>query len=151
MRDWISGHQHLLWWMGLASAAVAVASVLAVPVLVARLPVDYLTNRSGEAEFWPSAHPFVRWPARIGKNVFGALLILCGIAMLVLPGQGVLTIAAGMMLMDFPGRRNLVRWIIGRPPVLRAINWLRRREKRPPLERAVRVAVPLAQEFESRN
>src|SRR4051812_30124363 len=51
--------------------------------------------------------------------------------MLVLPGQGVLTIIAGMMLLDFPGRQRLERWLVQRPAVLRSINWRRKRNNRP--------------------
>ena len=42
----------------------------------------------------------------IGKNLLGVFFVLIGIAMLVLPGQGILTIIAGMMLLDFPGRHR---------------------------------------------
>ena len=52
--------------------------------------------------------------------------------MLVLPGQGILTILAGIMLLDFPGKHRLLRWIVAHPQVLRTLNWLRRRGH-PPL------------------
>jgi hypothetical protein len=45
----------------------------------------------------------------------------------------VLTILAGVMLIEFPGRHRLVRAIIGRPAVLAAVNRLRARFNRPPL------------------
>jgi len=60
-------------------------------------------------------------------------MALAGIAMLVLPGQGILAILGGIELMDFPGKYRLERWIVSRPAVLRSVNWLRRRMGRPPL------------------
>jgi hypothetical protein len=46
--------------------------------------------------------------------------------MLLLPGQGVLTILIGIVLLDFPGKYRLERWAVRHRPVYRSINWLRR-------------------------
>ena len=134
MAQFVAMHQTLLWWMGAASLVVAVGSVLAVPPILARLPVDYLSHAVQSRRFWAAAHPTVRWPALVVKNILGGGLLLAGIAMLVLPGQGLLTIAVGVMLLDFPGRSHCVRWVMTRPQIFRAINWIRAREKRPPLD-----------------
>jgi hypothetical protein len=67
------------------------------------------------------------------KNLLGYILIAAGIVMLVLPGQGTLTILIGILLVDFPGKYRLERWVVGRGPVLQSINWFRRRAGRPPL------------------
>jgi hypothetical protein len=69
------------------------------------------------------------------KNVFGLLLLVLGIIMAFpgVPGQGVLTILLGLMLLDFPGKRQLEYRIVSRPKVLRAINRLRARFGRPPM------------------
>ena len=53
--------------------------------------------------------------------------------MLALPGQGVLTILAGLALLDFPGKRALELKILKRPSILGAVNWLRERRGREPL------------------
>jgi hypothetical protein len=50
-----------------------------------------------------------------------------------IPGQGVLTILAGVTLIEFPGRHRFVRAIIGRPAVLAAVNRVRSCFGRPPL------------------
>jgi hypothetical protein len=55
---------------------------------------------------------------------------LMGVAMLVLPGQGVLTIITGLLLLDFPGKYRFERWLVRRGPVLRGVNWLRDRAGR---------------------
>jgi hypothetical protein len=57
-----------------------------------------------------------------------------GIALLVLPGQGLLTILLGITLLDLPGKRHLEIVLLRRPSVSRAVNWLRRKSGRPPLD-----------------
>ncbi len=54
--------------------------------------------------------------------------------MLVLPGQGLLTILFGLILMDFPRKRQLERRLIKVQPVRAAANWIRQRYGRPPFE-----------------
>ena len=70
----------------------------------------------------------------IGKNVLGAVLMIAGVAMLVLPGQGLLTMVLGFLLIDFPGKYRLERWLVARPMVHRPLNWIRRRAGREPLK-----------------
>ena len=67
------------------------------------------------------------------KNLLGYLLIVAGIAMLLLPGQGVLTMLLGFIMVDLPGKYRFERWLVARPLVLRSINMLRRRAGREPL------------------
>ena len=50
--------------------------------------------------------------------------------MLFIPGQGLLTIAIGLLLVDFPGKYRLERWLISRRPIIRVVNWMRRRAGR---------------------
>jgi hypothetical protein len=69
------------------------------------------------------------------KNLLGVALVLAGVAMLVLPGQGVLTILLGLMFMNFPGKRRLEQRIVQQPTVFQAMNWMRARAHQPPLER----------------
>ena len=70
------------------------------------------------------------------KNALGLLLLACGIVMLVIPGQGLLTMLIGLMLMDFPGKRRLEARLVAVPSVRRSINWLRERAHRAPLAAA---------------
>jgi hypothetical protein len=50
------------------------------------------------------------------------------------PGQGLLTIAVGLILLDFPGKFRLERWLATRRSVWRSLNWLRRRAGSKPLQ-----------------
>lgn len=61
------------------------------------------------------------------KNVLAVVFLIAGVLMLFIPGQGVLAILAGLILLDFPGKQSLERWIITQKTVLPTVNWLRRR------------------------
>lgn len=69
------------------------------------------------------------------KNVLGAVLILLGVILSIpgFPGQGLLTMLAGVFLLDFPGKHRLLYKILSRPLFLQPINHLRRKFSRPPL------------------
>jgi hypothetical protein len=111
--------------------AAFVLSMLAVPFALTRLPADYFT-RDGEAE--GRAHRgFFGFVTKVSKNLLGAVLVVLGMLMLVLPGQGLLTLFVGVLLLDIPGKRRLARKVVSTPSVLRAVNGLRRRAKKPPL------------------
>jgi hypothetical protein len=73
--------------------------------------------------------------AHIAKNVLGFILVVVGIMLSLpgVPGQGILTILIGIMLLDFPGKRELERRIVSCPGLFQAINALRRRFGKPPL------------------
>jgi hypothetical protein len=94
---------------------------------------DYFLHPSPPVESWRRRHPALRISTLVIKNVLGVVLLLAGLAMLVLPGQGIITILVAMSLLNFPGKRSLELRIIRQGPVLQAINWIRARAKRPPL------------------
>jgi|TARA_B100001559_G_scaffold133068_1_gene111885 hypothetical protein len=68
------------------------------------------------------------------KNILGYALIIGGILMLVLPGQGLFTIMIGLMLSNYPGKYFIEKRFIAIPSVLKTINWLRKKSDKPPLE-----------------
>ena len=63
-----------------------------------------------------------------------ALFILAGIAMCVLPGQGILTIFLGISLADLPYKRKIEYWILSFKKVQNGLNWIRRKANKPPLQ-----------------
>lgn len=134
MFTWLGGHEVLLWWIGAISILSFFGTVLAAPALVAYIPADYF-SRARRSILSGSVTLSGRYIAGlIVKNMIGLVLVIMGIAMLILPGQGIITILLGLFLMNFPGKRQLERRIIGVPAVLKAINWIRRRGNRSPLE-----------------
>ncbi|MFQ5844997.1 MAG: PGPGW domain-containing protein [Planctomycetota bacterium] len=134
MFEWLRAQPLLLWWMGAVSVALFAAGLVGVPLLVARIPADYFVRIRPPPDSWADRHPLLRFGAGLGRNLLAALLVLAGVTMLVLPGQGVLTILMGLGLAGFPGKRKLELWIVRRRAVLRAIRWIRARAKRPPLQ-----------------
>ena len=133
MWDWIGDHKVLMTCLGILSVLTFFGSVLAVPFFVARIPADYFLEDRPRTEALQGRHPIIRWLFLIGKNLLGLLLIVGGLSMLVLPGQGVLTLVIGMTLINFPGKRDVERWILKRPSVEKVVNWIRRRAGRDPL------------------
>lgn len=126
MLEWIESN-----WIAIAgtvagTAALFVAGLIAVRAAVVRLPADYLSAQ------YQSPRRSRAW--RVGKNVLGAMLVVAGVAMLMLPGPGILVVVLGLMLVDFPGRHRLIAWIVSRERVLNSINKVRRRHGKPDLE-----------------
>ena len=122
----------LLWWATGLSVALSVGGVFLARWLVVAMPADYFVRRLPPA--WEREHPVIRWSLVIGKNLLGGVLAVAGAAMLVAPGPGVLTILAGLVLLDIPGKRMLEQRFMALPKVLSTINHMRARANRPPLE-----------------
>jgi hypothetical protein len=133
MLESIRAHETAIMWIAGASLIPFIATLIAVPWLIVRIPPDYFAHGRRPRKQWADRHPLVRGALLTGKNLLGYLLILAGIAMLVLPGQGVLTMLLGFVLVDLPGKYRFERWLVARPLVLRSINGLRRRAGRDPL------------------
>lgn len=134
MLEWIDKNEAILWSLAAASLVTFIVSVLAVPHVVVSIRPEYFAQDRRPPSRWHNAHPVIRMLLQIGRNALGVVFILGGIAMLALPGQGLLTILVGVMLIDFPRKYQFEKWLLRRRPILRAINWLRRRRGRPPLQ-----------------
>ena len=136
--QWFRGNEAILIWLGLVSGMMFLGTLLAIPLIVARIPTDYFIRVHRPPRQTPNSP--LRLLGNVLKNVLGVIFILAGLAMLILPGQGVITILLGIMLMNFPGKYELERRIIKQPAVLKALNWMRARTRRP----ALIVEVPAA-------
>ena len=134
MQDWFKEHGALLWWLTAGSVLIFVLTLVAVPMVVARIPSDYFTHDRRPRGAMQGYHPVLRVVLLTLKNMAGVLLMLAGIAMLVLPGQGLVTLLIGFLLIDFPGKYRYEKWLVSRRRVAASINWLRKRSDRPPLE-----------------
>jgi len=128
--------------LGLSAAAVvwtlaigvllSLLSVGLVTLLIIYLPANYFLDRT-ERNLWVDQHPVVRWILIALKNAIGVVLVVVGFLMLFGPGQGLLTILIGVMLLDFPGKRKLELRVLSQPKVYAAINRVRARFGRPPI------------------
>lgn len=91
-------------------------------MILVRLPADHFRRKS----------PL---PKRILSNLAGLLLVLAGIVLSFpgIPGQGILTIAVGLLLLEFPGRRRFLIWLFSRPRIHRGVDRIRARFGKEPL------------------
>jgi hypothetical protein len=127
---WLQSHESILEWAVLLSLLMMAATLFAVPLIIVRLPSGYLNKEDNRLSEIPSIR---RRPYLVVKNIIGATLVLAGLAMLILPGQGLLTLIVGLGLMNFPGKRRLIRRIILQRRVLQTINRLRAGANKEPL------------------
>lgn len=132
--------QPLAWASGL-SLLTAVVTVLAVPWVVARLPKDYFAREERRVWRLTAGDTFFGLLLGLLKNLLGLLLIILGIIMLVTPGQGVLTLLIGLLLMNFPGKYRVERWLVLQPGVFRGLNWLRHKRGNAPFDMPVQDTV----------
>jgi hypothetical protein len=131
--DWLAAHGATTGMVVGASLVLAIASTALMVFLIARMSPDYFVAPAPPPGSWRYRHPVLRFATRVLKNLLGVVFVLLGLAMLVLPGQGALTILVGVCLLEFPGKRKLELRIMSKRPVHRAINWIRVRVGQPPL------------------
>jgi hypothetical protein len=130
--EFLSDYKIYLVWLGSLSFIIFIFSLLTIKWLVALIPSDYFIKKNN-SEF-RSNYPIFWLVSIIIKNLVGYTLIIGGILMLVLPGQGLFTIFVGLMLSNYPGKFYIERKFIAIPSVLRAINWLRKKSNTPSIK-----------------
>ena len=115
--------------LGVSMAAV---SVVVIGYVLKRLPSDYFVNP--DAQLPIDRHPVLKALLVLVRNVLGYALIALGVVLSLpgVPGQGLLTVLMGVMLIDFPGKHRFQRWLVTRRPILVAVNRLRARAGQPP-------------------
>ena len=132
------------FWANLTAGKVALGvglfllslgfSFASIAIVMVKIPANYFSSHYVQ-DFLPGSPWIIRWGAVVAKNVFGIFLIVLGIILSLpgVPGQGILTILLGLIMIDIPGKRPVETWIIKKPSVLSAINKFRARYKKPPL------------------
>ncbi len=128
----ITSRDVILWFV-LFVATFAI-SLAVVSFVLVKLPPNYFQS-SHPREFLPNRQRGIRLLGTIAKNLLGVLLVLFGAVMSIpgIPGQGLMTILLGVMLLDFPGKRRLEQKLVSQPRVFKAINGLRHRFGKPSL------------------
>lgn len=139
MMKWLSESWDSLTWGGLLlGVGLFLGSLLisfaAIAIVMVKIPANYFSSHYKQ-DFLPDSPWLVRWSAVILKNILGVILIGIGIILSLpgVPGQGILTILLGLIMLDIPGKRPIEAKIISRPTVLTAVNKLRAKYNKPPL------------------
>ena len=136
LSDFVSG---LTWQKILVGALIFLASFLInlgiVSFILVKLPADHF-SKNRKTKFWAGPRPAIHAAKVIGKNIAGVLLVALGIVLSLpgVPGQGLLTVLLGIMLLDFPGRHRLEQKLLSKPSIVNTINRLRQRFDKPPLQ-----------------
>ena len=120
-------------WTVLIFLLTFIASLVLVAIVIVCLPAKYFVE---DRPFLADKPPLIRWPALVAKNLLGIVLTAVGVGLSIpgIPGQGLITILIGLSLVDFPGKRRLVRLLARRRWLQRSMNGLRARLGRSPLE-----------------
>ena len=121
--------------MGISSIFIFLISIIGISWFVAQIPEDYFMLSKRQTSKWQQQKPILRFIIVVAKNILGLTLIIGGLLMLVLPGQGLLTIVTGLLLVNYPGKYKLEQKLVLMPSIYKALNWIRFKAKKPPLQR----------------
>lgn len=97
------------------SVVMFVGTLTAVPIFLVKVREDYFVRERKKHSL----------ALQILRNVMGLALVALGIAMIVLPGQGLLTILVGLSILDLPIKDRMITRILCHPKVHGAIDRLR--------------------------
>ena len=112
---------HVALCSTVVSLVLMVGGLVAMRWLLVRLPADHFVR----------PHDHSRW-VKVLRSALAFVLIVAGIAMMVLPGPGILTFLVGVSLVDHPIRDRLVIALLRRKHVHHAIDRLRLRAGKQP-------------------
>lgn len=106
-----------------------------VSFILVKIPANHF-SKTRKTKFWSGPHPMLHAAGVVSKNIGGLLLVALGIVLSLpgVPGQGLLTVLLGIMLLDFPGKHRMEQKLLSRPSIVNAINKLRARFGEKPLE-----------------
>jgi len=102
-----------------------ILSIVFIPFIVINLSPEYFKyKRKSLIDY---KNPILRYFVLIIKNILGYIIILLGIIMLFIPGQGLLSITIGLLFINFPGKKKLEYKFFTNKKISSAINAIRRR------------------------
>ena len=127
----LQNNQIFLYISGL-STIFFLLSLMGLSWLISIIPHNYFVDKK-RVSFIKMKNPLMWLLIIIIKNLIGLILIICGILMLILPGQGVLTIITGLIFLDYPGKFRFERSLVRNKLILNSMNWIRRKLDKPDL------------------
>ncbi|MDP5032191.1 MAG: hypothetical protein NWQ54_19575 [Paraglaciecola sp.] len=122
---------HFIFYIFLITTSVSVVYFVVLSYIITQMDSRYFVriHASKDAQTNKTKRHHV---INLAKTLFGIVLLLCGVLMLVLPGQGLLTILVGLSLIPFPGKDRFEQYLLARPSIRTSLNWIRVKAKKAP-------------------
>jgi purine-cytosine permease-like protein len=105
-----------------------VLSIFITPYVIINIPEDYFISKRRVPK-----KGIVYLFTRIVKNLFGLFVGLIGLIMIFTPGQGLLFLLIGFIMLNFPGKYRLEKKLIKNKRIYIMINKIRKRHNQPPI------------------
>lgn len=121
----------IMGWVAVFSALTFVISLLFIPFIIGKMPADIflkVESRSVSRNYYSPRYLLFF----LLKNVVAIFLLLCGFIMLFIPGQGLLTMLVGLLLLSFPGKQRVILNLLGRQSIKKSLNWIRVKQNQYP-------------------
>lgn len=129
---------NFIFWIVLLSTIISIAYFIVITYVITQMDKQYFLRRKiSQGELINHLHltsmsRSVACVVKIAKIILGIGLLVCGILMLVLPGQGLVTILIALSMIPFPGKDKMEQRILARNSVRSTLNWIRLRAKKEP-------------------
>ena len=129
---------HFIFLTILLTTAAAIVYFIVISYLITQLDKGYFLRKKQSGEHMiESLHLTAKnspltYLVKMAKIIFGLILLVCGLVMLVLPGQGLLTMLIGLSLLPFPGKQKLEQNILDRKSIRQSLNWIRTKANKEP-------------------
>ena len=121
--------QQILTYLSISSLLMLILSAIGLPWLIGNLPSDFFQQKAN-----PPRRSFFCTLRLIVRNLLALLLLIAGVAMLVLPGQGLLCIVMALALSDLPCKWRVMQHLVSTPSLSAVLNWIRQSRGKPPFE-----------------
>lgn len=132
LMGWIRSNPQMWGWIALGSLGLALVYAAIIRVALTRMNPDYFSAPSPAPGTLRRRHPLLILVVKVFKTAVGLALLSAGIGMLLLPGQGLLTIAIGITFLEFPGKRRLLSALVFRGRIKNILNRIREKSGKEP-------------------
>lgn len=120
------------------TTVAAIAYFIVISYIITQIDKRYFLRKQtsdddgSEPHRLTSMNSSVTCVIKIAKIIVGVCLLVVGLVMLVLPGQGLITMLIGLSLLPFPGKNKMEQNILSRRSVRSSLNWIRMKANKEP-------------------
>ncbi len=133
MLEFFETHESLMKVLGLSSIGILLLVLILLPFIIIQMPTDYFVDEHHTLCPWRKSHPILCLLYLLVKNLLGVGFLILGLIMLVMPGQGLLLIMMGLLLMNYPGKTKMERQLAAGKGIRSTLNRIRSKAGKPPL------------------